>query len=586
MDNSTSNSIVKPIPITFNCSGGISLGAYMAGVFYELTKESVQDEAAILIDVITGASAGAISSIMAAFYLLKPQAEAQELLKEENIKNNVFYQAWVERADIKQIDHLGFLPQEDEITGCKNWSIFSGDYIKQIGTDLLKPSEVKIDSQTRPLAMIMTLTNLQGLLKKYLNNGKEIKSVTSAETRQFLFHSGLENKPNEVRRMWQKVIIGGRASGAFPVAFPPVGDDSQIDSFNLSGCVDEYPRNINEYREKVQKLQELKNICRVENNQLKYIFSYTDGGVLDGLPILKAIDFQRRLIQGEESAFSETEKKLFSDSYISKFNEFQTQWQHQNIEIDNSEARRYIYIQPQPITKLDGRKSLLQKNFAMFQVALKGLQLPKAEHDSQRLKTIREIKDIPVNLNRIDPSNIRLLQDKNSELTEIYEFLKNKLGERFSGENKELLASEFLGSFGGFFDREYREHDFLLGRISGIAWLHENCKNIKTPIPKDELLAQIEAEILQKEPNIKHLKYSHWVRIFRIGFRGIRILLIESINISFISISIESIWQLVWNIIAISLIAGLMVIEILLTLVIYMIEALEFVLAWFPNQVN
>ncbi|MGB3508648.1 MAG: patatin-like phospholipase family protein [Microcoleaceae cyanobacterium] len=63
MNNSTSNSTVKLTPITLNCSGGISLGAYMAGVFYEITKEAVQDKPAIVIDTITGTSAGAIIKI-------------------------------------------------------------------------------------------------------------------------------------------------------------------------------------------------------------------------------------------------------------------------------------------------------------------------------------------------------------------------------------------------------------------------------------------------------------------------------------------------------------------------------------------
>ncbi|MBD1945692.1 patatin-like phospholipase family protein, partial [Coleofasciculus sp. FACHB-712] len=52
-----------PKLITLNCSGGISLGAYMAGVFYELTKESVKAEPKVIIDIITGSSAGAMSGV-------------------------------------------------------------------------------------------------------------------------------------------------------------------------------------------------------------------------------------------------------------------------------------------------------------------------------------------------------------------------------------------------------------------------------------------------------------------------------------------------------------------------------------------
>ncbi|MDJ0554981.1 MAG: patatin-like phospholipase family protein [Microcoleaceae cyanobacterium MO_207.B10] len=648
MNNSTSKSTVKPIPITLNCSGGISLGAYMAGVFYEITKEAVQEEPAIIIDTITGASAGAISGIMAAFYLLKRQDVTKDLLQEEKIEENVFYQAWVEKSDLKKIDHYGFKPQKDEITGISNWSVFSGDYIKDIANELLKPEEVKIDENTKPLALIMTITNLQGLLKDFFNAGN-IKAVTNAETRQFLFHSGLKNKSSEVEAMWKKVIIGARASGAFPVAFPPVGDDSELDSFNLSGCVDEYSDNIDDCRGK------LNNICRIEKDKrtgkdkIKFIFSYTDGGVLDNLPILKGIEIEKRLISYQ--LFSEQERNLFSQKYINNFEDFQKHWK--SLDID-SNSRKYIYIQPQPIENLKGDQSLLKNNFKMFQVATKGLTLPKAEHDAQRLEDIKYINDndfaevrekliseseekldlifeniksdfedikseieqkveeielktkiiqkydeynlkisdslkeakakfrealpnIEVKLNRIDPSNIRHIKDKDLNIPDlkiIYEELGKKLGEKFEGENDDLLASEFLGGFGGFFDQKYREHDFLLGRISGLTWLHENCDKIQTPIPKDEIVAKIQDKILESEPK---LKPSHRVRIIRIVLRGIRILLIESIGI-------KSVSQIAVSLVAIILIPILMILEILLSLFIYLFEKLEFVWEWWNRE--
>ncbi|MGC5196292.1 DUF3376 domain-containing protein, partial [Aphanothece microscopica] len=37
----------------------------------------------------------------------------------------------------------------------------------------------------------------------------------------------------------------------------------------------------------------------------------------------------------------------------------------------------------------------------------------------------------------------------------------------------DLLASDLLGAFGGFFDERYRRHDYLIGRLSGLAWLLE-----------------------------------------------------------------------------------------------------------------
>src|SRR4028119_1192589 len=99
----TTESNFTPTPklVTLNCSGGISLGAYMAGVFYELTKEALKPEPKIIIDIITGASAGAMTGVIATYCLL---GNDKEQLLSNDITQNVFYKAWVEKVDIKAID--------------------------------------------------------------------------------------------------------------------------------------------------------------------------------------------------------------------------------------------------------------------------------------------------------------------------------------------------------------------------------------------------------------------------------------------------------------------------------------------------
>jgi predicted acylesterase/phospholipase RssA len=104
----TTESKYTPTPklITLNCSGGISLGAYMAGIFYELTKEAIKPDAKINIDIITGASAGAMSGVLAAYCLL--QGSTNQTIA-SNEQNSPLYQAWVEQADIEAIDSMGVL---------------------------------------------------------------------------------------------------------------------------------------------------------------------------------------------------------------------------------------------------------------------------------------------------------------------------------------------------------------------------------------------------------------------------------------------------------------------------------------------
>src|SRR4028118_970161 len=104
----TTESKVTQTPklITLNCSGGISLGAYMAGVFYELTKEAVKPESKINIDIITGASAGAMSGVLAAYCLL--ESDMTQSFR-DNEQQSPLYQAWVEQADIQFIDSFSVM---------------------------------------------------------------------------------------------------------------------------------------------------------------------------------------------------------------------------------------------------------------------------------------------------------------------------------------------------------------------------------------------------------------------------------------------------------------------------------------------
>lgn len=191
----------------------MGLGAYMGGVFHELVKEAVKPEPKININIITGASAGAMSGVIATYYLL---GEGRERLLSGDIEKDFFYQAWVEKADVEFIEKL----QPEEINRTNNLSILSGEAIRLIAKLVEKPPQ--ITAETKPLALLMTLTNLQGLLKE--ESGTKV--ITSAETRKFLFKPGLEQ--TTVESMWKKVVIGGLASGAFPVAFPPIAVLSEL----------------------------------------------------------------------------------------------------------------------------------------------------------------------------------------------------------------------------------------------------------------------------------------------------------------------------------------------------------------------
>ena len=598
----------------------------MAGVFYELTKEAVKPNPKIIIDIITGASAGAMSGAIAAYSLLRkdtdqlPQPGTQHHL--DPAQNSLLYQAWVEQADIELIDSLPvaiksfqdgiqatidsfkdslkipFTPEENRRR--KKLSVLSGTAIEKIAQ--LVSNSMAIPPKTQPLALLMTITNLQGLLKevKFKNSKgawENIKTTTSAETRQFLFYSGLD--PEKRDDMWRKAVDGGRASGAFPVAFPPILDPSNnITSINLKGLSDDYfapgsDRKI---------LSNEPQLADIHKDDTHLSFLYTDGGILDNLPIVKGIDLETALLSKKEQS--------------PHFLEFQNQWQE--IRKESNPERVYVYIRPVPIESLNSAARLTQGHFTVLDVALSGLTLPKTEYDATQLREIEKRNQIAETKNKLlqeldkeCPPNLDKLKkmldeaipyrhidlspitpailckidraepgSKLAQLKQIYaglqqtEYIKENLN---TGNAAALLASDFLGAFGGFFDKRYREHDFLLGRLCGITWLYDNCPSVEIPPEEiDDLVRQITGDekkqgkkILDRDPTAADLKLSQKIRIARLALRALRIVLIESRIYGMA-------WILVFGVIKLSLIVVVALLEIAVSLLGMLLDRLGF----------
>jgi predicted acylesterase/phospholipase RssA len=595
--------------ITLNCSGGISLGAYMAGVFYELTREAVKPDSKLVIDLVTGASAGAMSATLAAYCLLKGNVE-------EDDKKSVFYQAWVERADIQAIDSWqatidsfveGFKVtidsyrdtfqqiknshQKPKLESKGNLSILSGEAIESIaqmiGLKKFEPykelevnsDEVpKIHSQTKPLVLLTTLTNLQGLLSK-IPKIEEIKTITSAETRIFAFSAKLpQEKMND---MWGKAIVSSLASGAFPSAFPPIPDTSNINSFNLENLSDDYfVPNTN--RQQLRSKDELRGIHKDEQH---LTFLYSDGGILNGLPLIRGIDLANQLDFNLDPLQNlDFQKEFLKDRVVDK------------------PERLHIYIRPIPVENLKSEPRLTQKYFSMFEVASSGLTLSKEEHDSIRLREVRErnqkvelkyklleefktkigekfndiksvleevIPEREVKLSPITPAIIQKLADSGEEFKKLYHALPKTIQEKLKiGDAAALLASDFLGAFGGFFDQKYRDRDFLLGRLSGITWLKIHCKGVAIA-GIDTLAEQIEKQqsLFDQDPTPSNLKLSQKIRIARILLRSVRILIIETKVIG-------TFWILLSILIKFPSILLIAILEVALTLVFTLLAAI------------
>jgi predicted acylesterase/phospholipase RssA len=565
--------------VTLNSSGGIALGAFMAGVFFEIIKEALKEKH-FVIDIITGASAGAMTGAIASYYLLQGK---QALPAFAQPQGNALYEAWVTKADMENIDSIRVMPREEFEIFKKDrdsFGLLSGEAIKEIA-ELIKNPPSKI---SQPLVLLMTVTNLQGLLLK--NPNEDAKSISSAEVRQFFFYPELE-KDSDFSNIWEKVIVSSRMSGAFPVAFPPIKDRSDPSSENFQNLSSDYfiPPSFQTLNNNLDIVVSDEN----DDNKLKLEFSYSDGGILDNLPILKGIELEASLA-GNLSDYDKNDRyKKFKDALHEKYLELKP-----NDSADENNTRRYhVYVQPSPVVNLDKPERLKRKLFSLWEIVISGLTLPHEEHESIQIKKILEIqkqierknsliqrfsnnKEVkeallelipyqPIDLSPITPLIIQKIKDQK----DIYDLLianspmiQDGLGVNGQSPNPEkLLASDFLGAFGGFFDKRYREHDFLIGRICGVAWLYSE---LKLQIPQatiNSLIQEIPQTILREEPK---LKPSYIVRLFRIFLRFIRITILE--------LEPKGIWNLVYYPLLVPVILFLRLVESLVTILLWIVK--------------
>jgi predicted acylesterase/phospholipase RssA len=568
-----------PTHITLVSQGGISLGAYMAGVFFEIVKEALAGEK-FVIDIITGASAGAMTATIASYYLLK--GTSSDFV---DPKKNALYQAWVDKADMKNIDPIIDLTQRIPIEefevfkkkgNRKPLSLLSGYAIEDI-TNLIKKTPERIN---RPLALLMTVTNLQGLIIQSSDDGSN-KSISNAEYRQFLFYPGLEiDKQLQFTSIWQKAIDSCRASGAFPIAFPPLSDTSNPKSINLEYLSNDY------FDTSDRKTHTFKSILPiVEEGKLK--LSYTDGGILDNLPILKGINLEAAIANSFKSSIkgkfflpqveNDDNYADFHRSLFSRYPELQANYH-----------RLHVYVKPNPVSNIYSPARLTQTSFTMLENLVSSLTLPHDEYEATQLRQIIEIGEkvklkkellalfnnsdieinqqirnldeiVPynnINLSPISPLIINSIQgainsiEQSADLVSlrrlkpIYDrLLKLKTIEKGldSKDPSQLLASDFINAFGRFFDKKYRQHDFMLGRICGMTWLCSNFEIEYSQTYIQQIVDEIESNILAENPDIGNLKWSDRTRILRIILRFFRITILE-----LKSDKIHNIWDLLY----------------------------------------
>jgi hypothetical protein len=209
-------SMSKKLAITI--SGAVSLGSYEAGVLYEVLDAISQhnnDPATtaddrIVIDVLTGASAGGMTAIVLAQKLLYNAGEFQ------GPYDNPLYNLWVKRIS------LAGLQATDENEPALH-SLFSSNLIEAISREALQgryetmppPPQQRHAAVEDTIRVGVAITNLNGVGYGYsvIPGGKFI--YIDQMTRQ------VEASSCDTGDFWEPLRQAAVACGAFPVAFRP-----------------------------------------------------------------------------------------------------------------------------------------------------------------------------------------------------------------------------------------------------------------------------------------------------------------------------------------------------------------------------
>ena len=211
--------------LAFVIRGAVSLGSYESGVLYEVLRaieqhnKAVQDPARrIEIDVLVGASAGSMTSAIAARTLVG----AAESLR--GVEDNPFYDVWVKEVSLVEL--LRYRKEDDPAA-----SLLSGEFITELGRKHLGTAPTGTPHTAAPskgtIRLAFALSNLRGL---------DYDSVTSGTAFPYTRFQDEWRGEGSVKAPgsadWNTMVTTAVASGAFPAAFPVRAVVRRRDEYN------------------------------------------------------------------------------------------------------------------------------------------------------------------------------------------------------------------------------------------------------------------------------------------------------------------------------------------------------------------
>ncbi len=459
-------------------TGGVSLGSFEAGVAYEIVKHiQEKNDPSLEIDVIAGASAGALTGALTALTIVYGTDPA------------ILREAWM----AVRLEDLLALSRGER-------SLLSGNKVEQLIAKYICPPEagrIKYPGNREPVSFVAVVTNLEGI-KYRIHTARASEFSIAAVSYEDLLKFRITGDFDK----WTELRDAVRASSAFPVAFGPK---------TIVRSENDFPRasKYNFTRERV-----------------KMPYHYADGGIVNNQPLNRAIELVSELPDtspaeeyeriflvvdpappgeelwgGNSSAFDVAARAvwtiprnqtLYKDLLLLEKVNRRVRWKNSFVavmaDIWNTQA-----IPQEKEGILDG----LSREVALFK-GEKILGIDPAEYLKAEEERIR-----CAYRNEIGRVHNRDLFIKYCYLLEQVADLRNKQDitvEMIAPRDAEKeLAGVIFGNFGGFLGTGFMAHDYNVGRTYARRWLKKERELERLVLCREERVpVKINRKIIQK----------------------------------------------------------------------------------------
>lgn len=461
-------------------SGGVALGAYIAGVLTQLYRDihainalpESDGRLRLTIDAVAGSSAGSVTGLIL--------ARALSLESDPETFERAMRACWVEGLDVTALlepphdaANAAFSNECLERIARQTFDILGGsreDTVRQ------HPPETAAEdpgfAPERTVALWMTMTNLDGIpccidfdspgapsvetvfyarayrdYAPYFLNGERFYHV------RVPLESLMSPFPLErvVRVCWNEIKEAAATSGAFPLAFQSRPQERDLSLYPA------YQRFL-EHMEERQRLPlapgEKRSYAPLPSRSEQVAFQFVDGGLFNNQPIGRVIDAVSYLERLDSGRMPDQER-VFRSFLVIEPDPNTREAIAQSLGTDTKTARENPHGLPPH--RIVGKIINAYFNDALYS------DFERAEKVNQQIRALNRA---------LAASDLTPAQQEAIRQAVGLHFKREIVLERIPAvpPEQDRLAGDFWGHFGGFLAQTFREEDFVTGQREARRW--------------------------------------------------------------------------------------------------------------------